>query len=97
MFQLPKIEFQFIVFMLVQLTNASCFPLHVVLSDAVTNLLVVEESDISSAFNTTAHVLVFTLDTGAVGNDMLVSVIDVTCHNVLVVIVGTLVEVHLEV
>jgi hypothetical protein len=83
--------------MFVQDTKASCFQLHVVLSDAVTNLLVVVESDISSALSTTAHVLVFTLDTGAVGNAIEVSVIQVTCHSVLVVIVGTFVEVHLEV
>jgi hypothetical protein len=51
----------------------------------------------SSAFSTTAHVLVFTLDTGAAGNAIDVSVIHVTCHSVLVVIVGTFVEVHLEV
>ena len=47
--------------------RASCLPLHVVLSVAVTNLLVVVESDISSASNTTAQVWELTLDTGAVG------------------------------
>jgi hypothetical protein len=83
--------------MFVQDTKASCFQLHVVLSDVVTNLLVVVESDMSSAFSTTAHVLVFTLDTGAAGNAIDVSVIHVTCPRVLVVIVGTLVLVPLEV
>ena len=42
----------------------------------------------------TAHVLPFTLDTG---NAIEVSVIHVTCPRVLVVIVGTFVEVHLVV
>ena len=80
--------------MFVQLTKASCFQLHVVFSLDVTNLLVVVESDISSALSTTAHVLVFTLVTG---NAIFVSVIHVTCPRVLVVIVGTLVLVPLEV
>jgi hypothetical protein len=48
----------------------------------------------SSASNTTAHVLQFT---DVTGKAILVSVMAVTCHSVLVVIVGTLVEVHLEV
>ncbi len=42
----------------------------------------------------TAHVLPFT---DVTGNAMLVSVIPVTCPKVFVVIVGTLVDVHLEV
>jgi hypothetical protein len=42
----------------------------------------------------TAQVCQFTEDTGKLID---VSVIPVTCHSVLVVIVGTLVEVHLEV
>jgi hypothetical protein len=45
-------------------------------------------------FNHTTPVLPHTEVTG---NAMLVSVIPVTCQSVLVVIVGTLVEVHLEV
>ena len=47
--------------------RASCFQLHVDLSVAVTNLLVVVESDISSASRVTAHVLEFTLVTVSVG------------------------------
>jgi hypothetical protein len=83
--------------MFVQDTKASCFQLHVVLSDAVTNLLVVVESDISSALSTTAHVCPFTELTGAAGKLIGVSVIAVTCPNVLVDIVGTFVAVHLVV
>jgi hypothetical protein len=47
--------------------KASCFPLHVVLSVAVTNLFVVVLSEISSALSVTAHVLLFTLVTASVG------------------------------
>ena len=46
------------------------------------------------SFTVTAQVLLFTLVTG---NVIAVSVIAVTCHNVFVVIVATLVDVHLEV
>jgi hypothetical protein len=42
--------------MFVPLTKASCLPLQVVLSDAVTNLLVVVLSLISSASKETAQV-----------------------------------------
>jgi hypothetical protein len=47
-----------------------------------------------TVFNPTAHVLPPTLVTG---NVIFVSDIAVTCHNVLVVIVGTFVAVHLVV
>lgn len=43
-----------------------CFPFQVFFSDAVTNLLVVDASLISSASNTTAPVLEFTEVTGTV-------------------------------
>lgn len=43
---------------------------HVVISLAVTNLLVVVESDISSAFNVTAQVWLFTLVTQPVGDNI---------------------------
>lgn len=74
--------------------RASCLPLHVDLSLAVTNLFVVVESDISSASRVTAHVSQFTLVTG---KSILVSVTAVTCHKVLVLIVGTFVLVPLVV
>jgi hypothetical protein len=51
----------------VQALIVSCFQFHVVLSLAVTNLFVVVLSLISSAFNVTAHVLLFTLVTASVG------------------------------
>jgi hypothetical protein len=66
MSQLHNIEVQFIVLMFTQLCNSSCFQSQASLSVCVTNLFVVDVSLISSAFNTTAHVLVFTLVTGAV-------------------------------
>ena len=47
--------------------KASCFPLQVVLSVAVTNLFVVVLSEMSSASNTTAPVLEFTEVTVSVG------------------------------
>jgi hypothetical protein len=66
MSQLHNIDVQFIVLMFTQLCNSSCFQSQASLSVCVTNLFVVDVSLISSAFNTTAHVLVFTLVTGAV-------------------------------
>jgi hypothetical protein len=63
MFQLHNTDVQFIVLIFTQLCNSSCFQSHVSLSVCVTNLLVVVESDISSASSVTAHVLVFTLVT----------------------------------
>jgi hypothetical protein len=47
--------------------RAFCLAFHVDFSVLVTNLLVVELSDMSSAVRVTAHVLVFTLVTASVG------------------------------
>jgi len=63
MSQLHNIEVQFIVLMFTQLSNSSCLPSQASLSVCVTNLLVVDVSLISSAFNVTAQWLPFTLVT----------------------------------